>query len=68
MQPFEKVGVWMLCQGPATWKTTMVITGSHAMVEDTHDGISGGSIAGIIIGSIIALILVLALGFFYIKY
>jgi hypothetical protein len=68
MQPFEKVGVWMLCQGPAAWKTTMVITGSHAMVGDTHGGISGGSIAGIIIGSIVALVLILALGFFYIKY
>jgi len=64
MAPDEKVGVWMLCQGNKTWKISVALQAQYTYVEPKST-ISGGSIAGIIIGSIVGALFVVGFAFMY---
>jgi hypothetical protein len=65
MAPDEKVGVWMLCQGNKTWNTRLLLQAQFTVVPEPESILSGGDIAGIIIGSIIGALFVVGFAFMY---
>lgn len=67
MEPDERVGVWMLCQGNKTWKISLALQAQYIFVPDPESTLSGGAIAGIIIGCIIGALLLIGFAFTYYK-
>ena len=68
MEANETVVVWALCQGVASWDVNLMITAEFYVPDEVaSNGLTGGAIAGIVIGSVVGGIFILAFAYKYLR-
>jgi len=67
MGPNETVVVWALCQGVTSWDVNLMITAEFYEPEVASNSLTGGAIAGIVIGSVVGGIFIIAFAYKYLR-
>jgi hypothetical protein len=71
IKPNETIAIWMLCQQDAEWGISLDISAEFleygAIEAESKDGLSGGAVAGIVIGSVVGFLFLVGFGIRYIR-